>query len=73
MLYTVSMQIPHGSLTPNTLRAIIREFVTRDGTDHSSVEHRVEGVLRQLESGRLELHFDIETESCNIVAARRLR
>ena len=56
---------------PDTLQAIVREFVTRDGTDLSSVERRMESVLKQLESGRLELHFDSESESCNIVAARR--
>lgn len=34
--------VPHGKLTPPTLRAIVEEFVTRDGTDHSSVEERIE-------------------------------
>ncbi len=61
------MRIPHAELSPATLRAVIQEFVTRDGTDYSSVNRRVEDVLRQLEAGRAELHFDEETESCNIV------
>ena len=61
------MLIPHSKLPPATLRAIVQEFVTRDGTDHSSVERRVESVLGQLGTGRLELHFDRETETCNIV------
>ena len=61
------MLIPHTQLTPVTLRAVVQEFVTRDGTDHSSVERRVESVLRQLEAGRVELHFDDQTETCNIV------
>ena len=60
------MRIPHTELSPATLRAVIQEFVTRDGTDYSSVERRVEDVLRLLEEGRVELHFDEETESCNI-------
>ena len=29
------MRIPHTTLAPATLRAIVQEFVTRDGTDHS--------------------------------------
>ncbi len=62
------MLIPHSKLSPATLRAVVQEFVTRDGTDHSSVERRVESVLRQLESGRVELHFDGQTGTCNIVA-----
>ena len=65
------MQIPHAKLSPATLRVVIQEFVTRDGTDHSSVERRVENVLRQLEAGRLELHFDEETETCNIVTIQQ--
>ena len=61
------MRIPYAKLAPATLRAVVQEFVTRDGTDHSSVERRVESVLRQLETGRVELHFDDQTQTCNIV------
>jgi uncharacterized protein YheU (UPF0270 family) len=61
------MHIPYMKLAPATLRSVIQEFVTRDGTDHSSVERRIESVLRQLEVGRAELHYDEQTETCNIV------
>ena len=61
------MHIPHTKLSPATLRAIVQEFVTRDGTDFSSVESRIESVLQQLEVGRIELHFDEHSQSCNIV------
>ena len=52
---------------PVALRAVVEESVTRDGTDHSSVERRIETVLRQLDAGRVELHFDAEAETCHIV------
>ena len=61
------MRIPHTTLSPATLRAVVQEFVTRDGTDYSSVERRVENVLWQLEAGHVDLHFDDQTETCNIV------
>jgi uncharacterized protein len=61
------MRIPHKQLSPAALRAIVEEFVTRDGTDHSSVEQRVEAVLRHFDAERVELHFDDETETCNIL------
>ena len=61
--------IPYMTLSPGTLRAIVQEFVTRDGTDHSCVEQRIEDVLLQFEAGRVELHFDDRTETCNIVVA----
>jgi uncharacterized protein YheU (UPF0270 family) len=60
------MRIPHTQLSSAALRAVVQEFVTRDGTDHSSVERRMETVLRQLDTGCVELHFDVETETCNI-------
>lgn len=63
------MRIPHKELSSATLRAVVEEFVTRDGTDHSSVEPRIKSVLRQLEAGRVDLHFDNQTETCNIVTA----
>ena len=61
------MRIPHRQLSPTALRAVVEEFVTRDGTDHSSVEQRIELVLRQLDVGSVELHFEQETETCNIL------
>ena len=67
--YTASMRIPTTLLSPTALRAVVAEFVTRDGTDHSSVERRIESVLRQLDAGRVELHFDDETKTCNILPA----
>jgi uncharacterized protein len=61
------MRIPHLQLSPTALRAVVEEFVTRDGTDHSSIEQRIELVLLQLDVGTVELHFEHETETCNIV------
>lgn len=61
------MRIPPTLLSPMALRAVVEEFVTRDGTDHSSVERRIETVIRQLDAGLVELHFDGETETCHIL------
>ena len=61
------MRIPPRLLSPAAIRAIVEEFVTRDGTDHSSVERRLETVMRQLDAGRVKLHFDGETKTCNIL------
>ena len=61
------MRISHLQLSPAALRAVIEEFVTRDGTDNSFVEQRIKLVLRQLDVGSVELHFEQETETCNIL------
>ncbi len=62
------MKIPPSSISPAGLQGIVEEFVTRDGTDHSNVEQRVIEVLQQLQDGQVELHFDREANTCNIVA-----
>lgn len=61
------MRIPHRRLSPAALRAVVEEFVTRDGTDHSGMSRRIEFVLLQLGAGGVELHFDEETGTCNIL------
>ena len=61
------MRIPHTQLSSVTLRAVVQEFVSRDGTDHTSVEQRIEDVMRQLDAGSVELQFDTGTATCNIV------
>ena len=61
------MKIPHSQLSDIALAAIVLEFVTRDGTDHSSVEKRIASVMRQFENSQVELHFDPETKSCQVV------
>jgi uncharacterized protein YheU (UPF0270 family) len=61
------VRIPTTLLSSAALRAVVEEFVTRDGTDHSLVEQRIEKVMRQLDAGLVELHFDDKTETCNIL------
>ena len=61
------MQVPHRQLSPAALRAVVEEFVSRDGTDHTSIETRIALVLRHLDAGKAELHFDDDTKTCHIV------
>ena len=65
------MRIPTTLLSTTALHAVIEEFVIRDGTDHSSVERRIENVMHQLEEGRVELHYDGKTGTCNIMPVER--
>jgi uncharacterized protein YheU (UPF0270 family) len=63
-------------LSPEALRGLIEEFVTRDGTDYGTVERSVEEkitqVSAQLASGEARLVFDPDTQTTNIVVARDL-
>jgi len=64
------MHISHTLLSAAALQAVIEEFVSRDGTDHSSAEPRIQAVLSQLIAGKVELHFDDGSKSCNILPVR---
>ncbi|MDD1650582.1 MAG: YheU family protein [Methylococcaceae bacterium] len=63
--------IPHHSLEPETLRAMLEEFVTRDGTDYGaqeiSLNARVDQVLRQVRTGKAVIVYDSEGETFSIL------
>lgn len=61
------MKIPIDMLDANTLKAVIEEYVSRDGTDFSDMEARIAAVEKQLRTGTAQLVFDAESESCHIV------
>ena len=64
------MDIPWQKLQPETLTALIEEFVTREGTDYGwrevSHEAKVAQVRDLLAHGKIKLVFDAETESCDL-------
>ena len=66
-----SMLIPYEELMPATLRNVLLEIVSRDGTDFSSIDQRIFDVQRQLSNGSITLHFDSITESFNIVVTNK--
>ena len=53
------IDVPHTSLRPDTLRRVIEEFVSRDGTDYGDVEktldQKITDVLWQLERGEAKV------------------
>lgn len=62
------VRIAPSLLDAATLRSVLEEFVTRDGTEHSEVEAKVDAVQRLLEAGEVSLWYDPDTGSCNIVS-----
>ena len=70
------VELSPDDLSPEALRGLVEEFVTRDGTDYGAVERGIEEkiarVLAQLRSGEARLVFDPETETANIAPARDL-
>jgi uncharacterized protein YheU (UPF0270 family) len=68
------IEISADALSPEALRGLVEEFVTRDGTDYGAVERSLEEkiaeVLAQLRCGEARVVYDPESESANIVVAQ---
>lgn len=68
------VEVPWARLDEETLRRLIAEFVTRDGTDYGSTERaldaKIADVRRQLERGEAVVVFDPASETANIVPRR---
>lgn len=64
------MEIPYKKLAPIVLRAVIEEFVTREGTEYGandfSLDSKVTRVIRQLDEDLIYLSYDSESDSCHL-------
>jgi uncharacterized protein YheU (UPF0270 family) len=59
--------VPHQSLSPEALAAVIEEYVSRDGTEPTDASVKAAQVSAALDRGELVLVFDEATESCNLL------
>lgn len=70
-----TVDVPIDALSPEALRGVVEEFVTRDGTDYGiselALEAKVADVLRQLRRGEARLLFDPASNTANIIVARQ--
>lgn len=67
------MVIPYQKLSPEALRGVIEEAVTRDGTELTDAGAKIAQVMRQLEHGKVVITYDLETGTCNLVPADSVR
>lgn len=67
------IKVPHQDLEPATLRALVEEFITRQGTDYGdrevSLESKVGQVMAQLAQNTAFITFDPESDTATIVSA----
>jgi len=68
------MQIAWNQLSQDALRALIEEFVTREGTEYGATDiplhHKVAQIRAQLSAGAAVIVYDSRTGTCNIVPPR---
>lgn len=71
------VQIDPEQLSQGALRGLIREFVTRDGTDYGLVEHslsqKMDAVKSQLRTGDAVIVFDMDRQSATILGREELK
>ncbi|MFZ2950643.1 MAG: YheU family protein [Desulfuromonadaceae bacterium] len=69
-----AFDLPLDRISPDTLRKMIEEFVTRDWSEMSdsgyTLDEKVDQVLQQLHDKRARIVYDSTTESWNIIPCR---
>lgn len=65
------VEVPYTELDPATLRNVVDDLVTRDGTDYGAEERtreqKADALMRQLERGEAKLVFDPATETIGLM------
>lgn len=71
------IEIPAGRLSADILRAVIEEFILREGTDYGShevcLEDKIDQVRGQLSRGEVLITFDPATENCNLLTRNQFQ
>jgi uncharacterized protein YheU (UPF0270 family) len=66
------MEIPHEKLEPETLRRVLEEIVSREGTDYGehvyTFDEKVDQAMHMLRIRKASLVFDEATETVNLVS-----
>jgi uncharacterized protein YheU (UPF0270 family) len=70
------VEVPYDQLAPETLRQVIEDLVSRDGTDYGEVEKTLEqkssALLELLERGEAKLVVDLATETIGLMTREQL-
>lgn len=68
------VEVPPARLAADLLRALLEEYVTRDGTDYGSreltLDEKVLRLQRQLEAGEVRLVYESQSEQWDLVSSQ---
>jgi len=63
--------VPWEELAPATLKRMLEDFISREGTDYGlteySMEQKLDSVMKQLRQGTVELVFEAGSETFNLI------
>ncbi len=69
------MEIPHTQLADDVLRAVIEEYITREGTDYGDREYtldeKVKQIIHQLRRREVLINYDPDTGTCQLAPCVR--
>jgi len=69
------MIIPFNLINNETLKSMIEECVSREGTDNGytlSLDSKVNGVISHLKTGALVIVYDAISQTHNIISAKKV-
>ena len=70
------VKVPADRLDPQTLRSLLEDYATRDGTDYGAreadLEEKVSSLLEALDNGSLQLLWDSKTEQWDLLTPERI-
>lgn len=65
------VQVPHQRLQTEVMQALLEEYASRDGTDYGerefSLQHKVDSLLAQIQSGELCILYDVDSEEWDLL------
>ncbi len=68
---TKQIEVPYEQLESESLRAMIEEYITRDGTFYGDVEmsmdHKIDMIVKQLESNEAVITWDLDLQTGTLV------
>ena len=69
---TSPITIPHDRLDADTLRRLVSEFVSRDGTDYGRIEtpmsQKVERAIHAIHAGEVLIAFDPISQTTTLIS-----
>ena len=73
----VGLLIPKNRLSQAALQGLVDEYILRDGTDYGSREYSLDEkrlqVLKQIDSGKVQILFDPNSETTTLVTLEDLK
>lgn len=68
------IEVPYENINPDTLRNMVKEFVTREWSDLCdsgyTLDDKIEQVLQQLKEKKVKVVFDLISNTANVVVCR---